>query len=89
MGEYDMKHDGCDIIVKVMDETLEEVERERNLLFVRCEVERIRQETIQFAIHEEEEDGVDGVDGVGGEVMIFNTMRIHAMVIGQVLQSAL
>ena len=39
--------------------------KERGTYFYKCEVERIRQETIQFAIHEEE----DWLIGLGGEVM--------------------
>ena len=53
-------------------------EREEHT-FTNVRVKRIRQETIQFARHEEE----DGVDGLGGEVMFFNTTRSHATVIGQ------
>ena len=54
MSEYDVKH----VIVHVYDGSLEEDEREGTYFFGKM-CERIRQEAIQFAIHE----GEDGLMG--------------------------
>ena len=84
MGEYDVKHDGCDALSWCRLWWLYRRWKRgtEGTYFHEREVERIRQETIQICYTW---GGGGRVDGVGGEVMFFNTTRSHAMVIGQVL----
>ena len=69
MGEYDVKHDGCDVMVQVMmaQKKMKERERERererrNILSRTVRLIGFDKRPFRFAIHEEEEE--DGLMGL-------------------------
>ena len=83
MAEYDVKHDGWDVMVQVMMAQKKMKEREKEHTFTKMRLRGFDKTPFKYVIHEEEEDGL-----VVSDVMFFNITRSHASIIGRVLHSA-